>query len=295
MEPIKGLVDLEANLDQVFDFLINHPMIQHLLANGTLTKQDILNQPIDCLDYIQDLTPCTSCKGLKQCPKDARGYQIVLTKGEQIERELKPCSYLMQANQVTKANQYLIYHNVSESFFNYEMEDLVPHAKADPILAKVLKDIMGYVQNLDQLNKGVYLGGEKGFIQSYVASATVRYLVKHQHSVAFISFPEYVSQLKRNMNDYQQFLQLTEKIKGAPVLVIDDLGNESTISQWSRDEVLGGLLTSRMHQQKPTFIFSMYRLDELYGLYQLGQASDVKARVLMERIKGLCRIYEIGA
>lgn len=295
MEPIKGFVDIDRDIDQVFDFLMNHPMIQHCLATGQLTKQDLLNQPIDCLDYIQDLTPCKDCKGLKTCPKDAKGYQIVLRREETgLDREIEACHYLKEDQQVTKANNYLLYHNVSEAFFNYQMEDLIPYAKNDKVLSSVLKDIISSTSTLDQQSKGIYLGGEKGFIQSYVASATVRYLIKHQKEVVFIAFPEYVSQLKRSMNDYQQFMQLSEKVKNAPILVIDDLGNESTISQWSRDEVLGGLLTSRMHQQKPTFIFSMYQLDELYGLYQLGQSTDVKARVLMERIKGLCRIYEMG-
>ena len=71
--------------------------------------------------------------------------------------------------------------------------------------------------------------------------------------------------------------------------LIDDIGAENN-SAWARDEVLGGILQSRMDNDKIIFFTSNFTLEELEShLGETSVSSDkIKSRRIIERIKQLC-------
>ena len=77
-------------------------------------------------------------------------------------------------------------------------------------------------------------------------------------------------------------------IKRVEILLIDDIGAE-TMTEWSRDEVLGTILQYRMQEGLVTFFtsnFSIKDLEEHFSVSSKG-IEKVKAKRIIERIKHL--------
>ncbi|MCT7885800.1 MAG: primosomal protein DnaI, partial [Lactobacillus iners] len=85
------------------------------------------------------------------------------------------------------------------------------------------------------------------------------------------------------------------KIATATIVIFDDIGAES-LTEWSRDEVLGVILQRRMDNQLPTFFTSNMNFDALTIHFAQVKNSydDVKAKRLMERIRCLSKEVFVG-
>ncbi len=80
------------------------------------------------------------------------------------------------------------------------------------------------------------------------------------------------------------------RVADCDFLILDDIGAE-TLSQWSRDDVLGVILQSRMDNVLPTFFSSNLDMKALQDHFkETKNAIDpVKAARLMERIRFLAK------
>lgn len=140
--------------------------------------------------------------------------------------------------------------------------------------------------------KGAYLHGSFGSGKSFIISALLNELAKKGTKTVIIYYPEMLRKLKESF--YDDFDVKMNKIKNSDILLIDDIGAES-VSQWSRDEILGTILQYRMDSSLPTFFTSNLTIDELEThLSQTRNGVDiVKARRIIERIKQLTDDLEL--
>ena len=78
------------------------------------------------------------------------------------------------------------------------------------------------------------------------------------------------------------------------ILCIDDIGAEK-VSEWSRDEVLGTILQTRMNHNLTTFFTSNLTKQELENHFIMNDRADerIKARRIMERINQLTEDMEL--
>ena len=106
--------------------------------------------------------------------------------------------------------------------------------------------------------------------------------------IAIIYFPEFLRSLKASFNDDESYNNTFNYIKKIELLLIDDIGAETT-TPWARDEILGTILQYRMQQQLPTFFTSNLNIKELEEhLSTTSKNIDlVKSRRIIERIKYL--------
>ncbi len=138
--------------------------------------------------------------------------------------------------------------------------------------------------------KGFYLYGSMGIGKSFIAQAMANTLAAKGDTVAFVNVGELVSTIKSKFSSgYDVFLN---DLKQVDHLFIDDLGAEP-ISGWFRDEVLLGILSSRMNNNNSTFITSNFSYEELLRVESRTIGSKYpdkqKATRLMERIKALTK------
>ena len=81
------------------------------------------------------------------------------------------------------------------------------------------------------------------------------------------------------------------KVKEVDVLVLDNLGDEK-ISEWTRDDIISGILDYRIKNDLLTYITSSYTLDELAKLYDVSKTNSdvgkIKAGKFIEKIKVAC-------
>jgi DNA replication protein DnaC len=79
-------------------------------------------------------------------------------------------------------------------------------------------------------------------------------------------------------------------ILNIPYLLLDGLGEEN-VTSWSRDEVLLTILSYRDINHLPTFVTSMYTIDELKDVYLLrknDKTEKIRAQKIALKIKSLC-------
>ena len=78
--------------------------------------------------------------------------------------------------------------------------------------------------------------------------------------------------------------------------MLDDIGAEA-MSSFVRDDVLGAILQFRMLENLPTFFtsnFDFKQLEHHLTYTQRGEAEEMKAARIMERIKYLAKPIPIG-
>ena len=93
---------------------------------------------------------------------------------------------------------------------------------------------------------------------------------------------------------YDDFGLIMNDLKNADILLLDDIGAES-VSEWSRDEILGTILQYRMDAKKTTFFTSNLTIEELEQHLSITKngVNIVKSRRIIERIKQLTEDIEL--
>ena len=96
-----------------------------------------------------------------------------------------------------------------------------------------------------------------------------------------------------NTRDYKERIPALLEA-GVDILCIDDIGAEK-VSEWSRDEVLGTILQTRMNHNLTTFFTSNLTKQELENHFIMNDRADerIKARRIMERINQLTEDMEL--
>ena len=113
-------------------------------------------------------------------------------------------------------------------------------------------------------------------------------LAKNGKKVAILYYPEFLRSLKESFNDGEEYKSKFNLVKKIDLLLIDDIGAE-TLTEWSRDEVLGTILQYRMDEKLSTFFTSNLTIKELETHLSMSNKDidNVKARRIIERIKQL--------
>lgn len=119
-------------------------------------------------------------------------------------------------------------------------------------------------------------------------------LAQEENEVVFLHVPSFIAGLSDHFKD-NSLTDKIMKIATATIVIFDDIGAES-LTEWSRDEVLGVILQRRMDNQLPTFFTSNMNFDALTIHFAQVKNSydDVKAKRLMERIRCLSKEVFVG-
>lgn len=139
--------------------------------------------------------------------------------------------------------------------------------------------------------KGLYLSGDFGVGKTYMLAGLANYVVTNfNKNVVFLHVPTFIAGLASHFDDNSR-TSLQEEIRRlseCDLLILDDIGAES-LSQWSRDDVLGVILQARMDNVLPTFFSSNLDMEALQSHFEeTRNATDpVKARRLMQRVRFL--------
>lgn len=142
--------------------------------------------------------------------------------------------------------------------------------------------------------KGLYLTGDFGVGKTYILAGVANAIARQGSRVVFLHVPSFIASLGSHFQDNSLNDEI-DRIASAPVLIFDDIGAE-TLSEWSRDDVLGVILQKRMDNVLPTFFSSNMTMDGLNEHFAKTRNSidEVKARRLMERVRFLSKEVFVG-
>ncbi|AVK62864.1 primosomal protein DnaI [Lactobacillus sp. CBA3606] len=162
-------------------------------------------------------------------------------------------------------------------------------------LMAALDFIDAYTQAPKRFHRGLYLYGSFGVGKTFLLGAMANNLATRGFQTTLIHFPSFAVEMKRSISNNTSGDKV-DAIKRAPILMIDDIGADSS-STWIRDDVLGVILEYRMQEELPTCFSSNFSMQELQDGYltvsQKGDEEPIKAQRIMQRIRFLTTEIEM--
>lgn len=259
------------------------------IANKTKLPSDALMKYTSKLETsAKEFEHCKNCKNIMECINEVTGYIYYPNSIESgLEFAYVPCKYKKEMDKKNKYLSNIFYFDIPKDIKNASMKDI---DTLDKNRFETIKWIKNFLTN-DKLgisSKGLYLNGNFGCGKTFLLSAMLNEIAKNGKKVAIIYYPEFLRSLKESFNDPDEYKEKFNCAKKADYLLFDDIGADS-VTEWSRDEVLGTILQYRMEEKLPTFFTSNLTLNELEEhLSTTSREIDhVKSKRIIERIKQL--------
>ena len=241
---------------------------------------------------IENLKNCENCKCLNECKNEVNGcVYYPEKKDDKLDFNYVACKYKNKYIEESKINKSFTL-GISNEIKNASMSEIDINDKKRVELIKWLKNFYDEYPNS---KKGLYLHGSFGSGKTYLVAALLNELAKKNYKTVIMYYPEMLSRLKSTFDStVESYNEVFDKIKTCDILLIDDIGAE-TVTNWSRDEILGTILQYRMEHELSTFLTSNLTIEELEVHLSLvkNNMDKVKARRIIERIKQLTTDIEL--
>ncbi|WP_300122956.1 primosomal protein DnaI [uncultured Enterococcus sp.] len=281
--------------EQMVKSINENPEVQRFIKQhqDELTPEDIEKSYGQLYEYIQQRE-----KYLANDPKMiAPGYEPRLQISHHvIEVTYTPTPELLQRKSLEKINNRITTLYLPKMIKEASLEDFEITDGRSQAVQEASIFISSYKQHPSMFVKGLYLVGNFGVGKTYLLGAIAKKLAEDGYDSTLIHFPSFAVEMKQAIGK-DTMIQLLNKIKTAPILMIDDIGADA-MSSWIRDDVLGVILQYRMQEMLPTFFssnFTMKELERHLTVTQKGDQEPIKAMRIMERITFLSQeIMMIG-
>lgn len=268
---------IENSIKSNYIKALKDPMFQKLASSLKVNEDEKIRNTSKLQDSVNELNNCKNCKGLAFCKNIQNGYVYYPdVYNDSIEFLYRPCKF-----KKALAKQEFEKETAEKELLESTMKDV---DYKDKSRVKLIKWVTKFIEEYNPIKKqkGLYLHGNFGSGKTFIISAMFNELKKKGVSSEIVYFPTLLRDLKSNFDELETTLAYLE---GIDLLLIDDIGAEK-VTSWSRDEILGTILQSRMNNRKATFFTSNFNLDELEK-HLSSDGSDVRAGRIIERIKVL--------
>lgn len=276
---------INNGLEKNFNEALKKEEFKLLIEKIKLQKEKLIKYTTTLEECSKNYSRCLKCKGILECPYKIEGYSYLpKVVDNELEFSYQPCKF---KKKMDEKNKYL------NNIYLFDIPKEIKEASIDKIYMKdsnrfeVIEWIHVFIKNYKKKeSKGLYLSGAFGAGKTYLLSAMFNEFAKEGVKSAIIYWPEFLRDLKTSFQT--DFKEKFEFIKKVELLLIDDIGAESTTS-WSRDEILGPILQYRMQEGLTTFFTSNLDLNALEEHLAISKdgIEAIKAKRIIERIKQL--------
>jgi len=284
---------LESDLKKDYVAALKIPKFKALVNKFKLTAEVGMKYTSKLERVVSELKNCDKCSSLLECKNEVNGcVYYPKNNSDGLDFNYVTCKYKNAFLDKEKLNKSKFF-GLSNDLKNASMSDIddVDFKKRSNVI-KALKEFYdGFPKN----KKGLYLHGSFGSGKTFLISCLLNELAKKDYKTVLIYYPELLNRLKSTFdNTDESYKELLNEVKQSDLLLIDDIGAE-TVTNWSRDEILGTILQYRMENNLSTFITSNLTLDELETHLSIvkNNTDKVKARRIIERIKQLTNDIEL--
>ena len=268
--------------------LENNSTFKKLIQSLKLPDNYLMKYTSSLEETSKELDNCKKCKHILDCKNSYQGhvyYPELLN--DNLVFDYIPCRYQKEYDEQNKYKDNIYLFEVPKEIKEASMKDIDSNNKARfEIIKWLVKFIEEYKHNTGM--KGLYLNGSFGCGKTYLISAALNELAKQNHKIAIIYYPEFLRSLKESFSEPEIYNEKFKLIKNVELLLIDDIGAE-TMTEWSRDEVLGTILQYRMQEGLTTFFTSNLTIKDLEEHFSISTkgVEKVKAKRIIERIQQL--------
>lgn len=276
---------LESNYYQVLD---NNSNFKKLINSLKLPDTYLMKYTSSLETSSKELANCKNCKNINMCKNSYPGYIYYPNLlNSNLVFDYIPCKYKKELDEKNKYKKNIYLFEVPKEIKEASMKNIdLDNPERFNVIKWLKKFLDDYSQ--DEPHKGLYLTGNFGCGKTYLISATLNELAKKEHKIAIVYYPEFLRSLKESFGDPDSYNEKFKLIKNVEILLIDDIGAE-TMTEWSRDEILGTILQYRMQENLTTFFTSNLTIKELEEHFSISTKGieKVKAKRIIERIKQL--------
>lgn len=272
-------------LEKNFDEEMEDATFRKIVSKIKLPKDEIIKYTSLIKDSSKELKNCEGCSNIMQCKNAVTGYVYYPSVLEDnIVFSYTACKYRKKLDKDTKYQKNMILFDMPKTILSASMKDIYTD---DKNRLEAIRWLTTFIKKYEagEKVKGLYLTGNFGCGKTYLVSAVFGELAKKDIKSVIVYYPEFLRELKSKFSD--DYSDIFNKVKRAPLLLLDDIGAETT-TNWNRDEILGTILQYRMQEELPTFFTSNMTIKELEE-HLIGNDSEgkVKARRIIQRIKYL--------
>lgn len=284
---LKNKIPEKLELERNFDEACSDLVFSKIVGTIKLPKETMIKYTSLIKDSSLELKNCKNCKNIMECKNAVTGF-VYYPEVEQDSLVFSyiPCKYKRKLDKENNYQKNIVSFDMPRDIVNASMKDIFTD---DESRLEAIKWLTTFIKQYDGKSrcKGLYLTGNFGCGKTYLISATLNELAKKGHKVAIIYYPEFLRSLKETFSEDISFSDRFNQIKKAELLLLDDIGAETTTS-WNRDEILGTILQYRMQEALPTFFTSNLTIEELEThLASNDREGKIKSRRVIERIKYL--------
>ncbi len=268
--------------------LQQNPTLKKLATSLNLPATYLMKYTTSLETSAKELNHCKHCKNILDCKNSYTGhvfYPELLN--DNLVFDYVPCKYKQELDQKNKYKKNIYLFEIPKEIKEASMKKIdITNPDRAEIITWLAHFIEQYQPNKEI--KGLYLNGNFGSGKTYLISAALNELAKKDHQIAIIYYPEFLRSLKESFGDPETYNEKFKRIKKVELLLIDDIGAE-TMTEWSRDEVLGTILQYRMQEKLTTFFTSNLTIKDLEEHFSISTRGieKVKAKRIIERIKQL--------
>lgn len=286
-------VDDRFSLAENYYEALQDPYFKKVVNTINLNDKKIMKYTSFLEESSLEYKNCEYCSGLLECKNKITGYVFlpIVVEGN-LDFGYFACNYQKKYTAENKYLQNITLFDMPKELKNAKMKEIFHDDRNRiEIITWITKFIKQYAEDFKL--KGLYLYGSFGSGKTYLIAAMFNELAKQKVKSAIVYWPEFLRTLKSLFNT-DEYRQNFETIKKIPLLLIDDIGAESS-TEWSRDEVLGPILQYRMQMELPTFFTSNLDLEALEKHFSItkDKVSIVKAKRIIERINQLTEIKKL--
>ena len=272
-------IEIDTNVDKnlINDFIndIQKEFPEHVINNQNVIEFSLL---------LESNKKCVKCKGLDFCDNENKGFKLIY---EDDAFKYSPCRYLNDFNKKNKNKSliktlYLPSKILEARIDNYDINS----ESRKKIFAKI-NEFITATRN-GEYAKGLYLYGTFSIGKTYTLACIANELARNNIESLLIYFPDLVTDLKNAISDNNRYQSLINMLKSVSVLMLDDLGSEN-MTPWIRDEILGPIINYRVLENKPVFISSNIKPNELKNHLAIDKLSEsnLKAERIISRLNAL--------
>ncbi|AKU79413.1 DnaA ATPase domain-containing protein [Spiroplasma turonicum] len=248
--------------------------------------------------FLNEFTICKSNEPLSKCKQIMKGIQQKLSyKNKLFYITSENCNHWKYEHKYYNMDKNIIYCDYDKSEIRSTLQEFVANNdnyKMDPSLKNFLNEFAKVKNNKDF--KGFYLYGNPGIGKTYILKLVANTHAMWNEKVIFVSVNKLIKSIKDSFNNNEDNFNnyFFDNCCDVEVLILDDIGGEM-VSDWSRDEILFGLLNYRMEKKLKTYFSSNFSIIDLENNYinnknkNNGQLifDKVKTKRFTERIKAL--------
>lgn len=282
----EGNKDLQARLDKTKQALLKRPhIVQFLEQHEGVNDRMVTAGMTKLYEYEKERENCDRCPGLKLCPNLMQGFQPELyIERNNLELRYHACNLKIKEDKQKQEQQLIRSLYIPKDILTASFDQL----EADKERMEASKAALQFVYNAKpgENGTGLYFYGKFGVGKTYLMGAVANELKKRGIETYIIYTPDFFREMRQAVGD-GTLQEKLEAVKKAEVLILDDIGAE-TSSSWTRDDVLGTILQHRMLEKLPTLFTSNYDYDELekhLSYSDKGGTEELKALRVMERIR----------